>query len=347
MLRRVIKLDKLQQGDRVAILSPSLAAPALWPHVYELGLERLRNLFGLEPVDYPTTAKLDASNQEKATDLICAFSDPSIKAVIATLGGDSQVTYISRLPVEVFVQNPKPFFGCSDNSHLANFLFLNDIPSFYGAGLFTQFAMQGEMDAYTVKFIRHALFDKGEFELVASSTYNDVGLGWENPDNLGTRRQYEESEGWVWSEGVSSEGLLWGGCLESVDEMLRHNVPIPTLEQFGSIVMMLETSEEIPPPEYVHRVIRAFGERGVLAKIKGLLVGRPKAWSFDKPQTIEEQRAYKAKQREIIANTVRKYNSEIPIIQNMDFGHTDPQIPMPYGGKVRIDAKERSISAQF
>lgn len=170
------KLTKLKKGDKVAIVSPSFPASAVWPHVHELGLKRIVEIFELEHVVYPATAKLDATLEEKAKDLVAAFSDPEIKAVISTLGGDIQVTYIKNLPKDPFVNNPKPFFGYSDNSHFANFLFLNEIPSFYGAALFTQFAHQKEMRPYTVKYIKHALFDEGEFELLPSEFFNDLGL---------------------------------------------------------------------------------------------------------------------------------------------------------------------------
>jgi len=216
------KILKLKPGNRVAIVSPSFAASAVWPHVHELGLKRIREVFELEPVTFPATARLDATMEEKANDLIEAFSDSEIKAVISTLGGDIQVTYIKNLPIEPFLNNPKPFFGFSDNSHFANFLFLNNIPSFYGAALFTQFAHQKEMNPYTVEYIKHALFDEGEFELLPSESFNDLGLDWGDESQLDKEREYETNEGWSWDGNNNGEGLLWGGCFESVDEMLRH-----------------------------------------------------------------------------------------------------------------------------
>lgn len=341
------KLPKLNKGDKVAIVSPSFAASGMWPHVHKLGLKRVREVFGLEPVEYPATAKIDATLEEKTADLIEAFSDPETKAVISTLGGDIQVTYIKNLPSEPFVNNPKPFFGYSDNSHFCNFLFLNDIPSFYGAALFTQFAHQKEMNPYTVKYIKHALFDEGEFELLPSESFNDLGLDWNDESQLDKEREYEPNEGWNWDGDKSAEGLLWGGCVESVDEMLRHNVEIPTLEQFKDIVLMMETSEEIPTADYVRRVFRALGERGILERIKGVCVGRAKAREIGKLFSSEERSIYRTEQQETIIKTVRAYNKEIPIVQNMDFGHTDPQIPMPYGNMIRIDAKERRVFATF
>ena len=97
----------------------------------------------------------------------------------------------------------------------------------------------------------------------------------------------------------------------------------------------------------MRRVIRALGERGILANIQGILVGRPKAWEFDKPFTKEDRDIYAKGQQEIIRETVRSYNKNIPIVQNMNFGHTDPQIPMPYGGRVTVDSNKQKISVWF
>ncbi|KKS22599.1 MAG: Peptidase U61 LD-carboxypeptidase A, partial [Microgenomates group bacterium GW2011_GWC1_41_8] len=158
----MIKLNKLKKGDKVAILSPSFAAPGRWPHVYELGLKRLREVYELEPVEFPTTKKVGASAEERAKDLIDAFGNIEVKAVISSLGGDDQITYIKNLPKEPFVNSPKPFFGYSDNTHFESFLWLNGIPSFYGGSLFVQFAEQGKMNEFTVKYLKYALFDEGE-----------------------------------------------------------------------------------------------------------------------------------------------------------------------------------------
>lgn len=331
----------------MAVLSPSFAAPAIFPKVFELGLQRIRDEFGLDPVEYPTTRKLNASVKERTRDIIAAFSDPEIKAVIASIGGDDQVTYIYKMSPEVFIANPKLFLGYSDNSHLCNFLFQHGIPSYYGACVMTQFAMQGEMDTYTVENIRRALFDSNEYEISASEEYNEIGLNWKDETLLAAKRTYEKNVGWIWDAPTDCKGVSWGGCLESIDDMLRNNVPIPSLEEFKNVVLLLETSEEIPSHGYVRRVIRALGERGVLANIQGILVGRPKAWEFDKPFTKEDRIVYVEGQQEIIVETVRGYNRNIPIVQNMNFGHTDPQIPMPYGGIVKIKANQQKIYVTY
>lgn len=341
------ELAKLQPGDKVAILSPSFAAPGKFPAVYELGLQRLRDIFQLEPVEFRATRKLGASTEERAKDLIAAFEDRDIKAVIATIGGDDQVTYIKDLPSEPFVNNPKPFFGYSDSSHFMNFLWLSGIPSYYGGSIMTQYAMQGSMDDYTIRYLKHALFKSGEIELKPSDAFNDIGLDWGDEANLSNRREYEKNDGWHWDGSKDVTGITWGGCLESIDKIFRHDIQIPSLENFENIILFTETSEEIPTAEYVARTYRELGDRGILERVRAVLVGRPKAWEFDKPQSLEQRRTYREEQRKTIIDVVREYNTDIPIVQNIDFGHTDPQIPMPYGRNVRIDTGAKNIFAEF
>lgn len=341
------QLVKLKKGDKVAILSPSFAAPGKWPHVYALGLKRLREIFELEPVEFPATKKIGASKEERTKDLIAAFEDKEIKAVISSLGGDDQITYIKNLPPEPFAGNPKPFFGYSDNTHFMNFLWLNEVPSFYGGALFTQFAEQGKINEFTLKYLILALFEQGEVELEASKVYNDIGSDWNNPNNLTQEKEYEPNEEWIWDGSENGAGISWGGCVESIDEILRHGIAMPSLDQFENIVLMTETSEEIPTASYVYRVYRALGERGILQKVKAILVGRPKAWEFDKQNSKEQKEEYRKQQREAIIETVRKYNQNVPIVQNLDFGHSNPQIPMPYGMPVRVDTEQKRIFVTF
>lgn len=346
---KFLKYPKLAKGDKVAILSPSFAAPGQWPHVYDLGISRMKSIFGLDPVSLPTTAKVGASAEERSEDLIAAFSDPTIKAVFASLGGDDQVMYVKNLPKDVFRQNPKPYFGYSDNTHFMNHLWQLGVPSYYGGAIMTQFAMQTKMDDFTVEYLRHALFEEGRIELKSSSYYNDVGLDWSDPENLNKQRIHEDNDGWYWNipEQALVQGVSWGGCLESIDELLRHDIKLPSLAEFSDAVLFFETSEEIPSHEMVHRILRALGERGILGSVKALLVGRPKAWEFDKPYSDVEKAKYKSDQREAVSATFRRYNVTAPLIQNLDFGHTDPQICLPFGRQITIDGESRKIFATF
>lgn len=50
-----VPAPKLRKGDRVAILSPSFAAPGLAPAVHEQAMTRFADATGLVPVEYHTT----------------------------------------------------------------------------------------------------------------------------------------------------------------------------------------------------------------------------------------------------------------------------------------------------
>ena len=54
------------------------------------GLGRLRDEFGLLPVEYPTTRAAQASPAERAKDLHSAFGDPEIKAVLTNMAGKTR-----------------------------------------------------------------------------------------------------------------------------------------------------------------------------------------------------------------------------------------------------------------
>ena len=122
---------KLSPGDRVAVVSPAHAAPALFPAVHEQGLRRLREVFGVEPVEYPSTRQQLAA-EARAADLMAAYADPDIRAVLATIGGDDQITVLRHLDPKPFRDDPKPFFGFSDNTNLLNWLWTHGVAGYHG-----------------------------------------------------------------------------------------------------------------------------------------------------------------------------------------------------------------------
>ena len=79
-----------------------------------------------------TTRTLDADPRARARDLMDAFADPTIRAVMATIGGEDQITVLPYLEPAVMLADPKPFFGYSDNTNLLNWLWLHGLASYHG-----------------------------------------------------------------------------------------------------------------------------------------------------------------------------------------------------------------------
>ena len=61
--------DKPRPGDRIAVLSLGEALPAVYPHPFDLGLQRLEERWEVRTVEFPTTRKLSASPRERADDV--------------------------------------------------------------------------------------------------------------------------------------------------------------------------------------------------------------------------------------------------------------------------------------
>lgn len=340
---------KPSPGDRIAVISPGAGLPGLFPRPHELGLERLRTEFGLEPVEYPATRKMGATPQERADDIHAAFADPHVRAVIASIGGDDQITVLPFLDRELIRANPKPFFGMSDNTCLLAYLRTTGIVGFHGATVMTALGRPVAMDPLTAESLRAALFTSGEYELRPAERWNDVDRDWADPATFDTEPETRPGTGWTWQNADRVvEGRSWGGCLEIVAWLLMADREIShDLTVYDGGVLFLETSEELPSGEEVFRILRNMGERGLLQRFSALLMARAKTWSFEHPNSPEEGARYAAEQREAVQRALRAYAPGMMAVFDVDFGHTDPQIVIPYGGSVRVDGLDRRITVTY
>ena len=122
------------------------------------------------------------------------------------------------------------------------------IPSYYGGAILTQFGMQGSMDDLTVKYLNHALFEGGEYELEVSTEYNDEGLDWSDKANLTKVRKQEPNDGLFWDKPADVEGVLWGGCVESLIVQSTVGKYLPSNDNLDGTILFIETAEDIPDP---------------------------------------------------------------------------------------------------
>ncbi|MEU2557885.1 S66 peptidase family protein [Streptomyces longispororuber] len=339
-------------GDRVAVVSPSAGLPELFPLPYDLGLARLRQRYHLEPVEYPTTRTMGASPRERAEDLHAAFADPTVKAVIATIGGDDQITVLPYLDRELIRAHPKPFFGFSDNTVLHAFLWQTGIVSFHGASVMCELGRPGAMARQTADSLRAALFVPGPYAVVPADRFRVVDVPWDDPASFTGEPETEPGSGWTWHlpDGAQQvvEGRSWGGSLEVLSWLLmadREIAPDPAV--YDGHVLFLETCEELPSATEVFRVLRSMGERGLLARFGALLMGRPKTWSFDRPNTPQERERYALDQREAVLRALAAYAPRTLAVFDVDLGHTDPQYVIPYGGVIRVDGQERRVTVTY
>ncbi|GGW85211.1 S66 family peptidase [Streptomyces lomondensis] len=340
---------KPSPGDRIAVISPSGGLPELLPLPYELGLERLRKEYELEPVEYPATRRMGSTPQERADDIHAAFADPDIKAVIASIGGDDQITVLPCLDRELIRANPKPFFGMSDNTNLLAFLRNSGIVGFHGGSVMGELGRPGAMHPQTADSLRAALFTSGPYELRPADRWRDIDRDWADPATFDAEPETRPGTGWTWVNADRVvEGRTWGGCLEIVGWLLMADREIAQdHSEYDAGVLLLETSEDMPSATEVYYTLRNMGERGLLRRFPALLMGRPKTWFFERPNSPEEAARYAADQREAVLRAMRTYAPDTTIVFDVDFGHTDPQLVIPYGGTVRVDGPARRITVTY
>ncbi|MDT5037047.1 MAG: hypothetical protein QOE03_2232, partial [Micromonosporaceae bacterium] len=338
---------KLTAGDRVAVVSPSFAAPALFPAVHELGLRRLRDEFGLRPVEYPTTRR-PASAPDRAADLMAAFADPDIRAVLATIGGDDQLTVLPFLDPVLVAANPKPFVGYSDNTNLLNWLWNLGIVGYHGGSTMVHLGRGGGLHPVSAGSLRTALLTGGDVQLQPVEAFSEDELDWREPSSLDRAAPTQPGPGWSWHRPDRVvTAPTWGGNLEILHGNLAANRWMRPVEDYAGCVLLLETSEEMPTAEEVFRMLRNAGERGLLAQFPAIIVGTAKASSLHHPTTPDERNTYRAAQRDAILRALSRYNPAAMAVFDVDIGHTDPQWIIPYGGSVTVDGPGRRITAHY
>lgn len=78
-----------------------------------------------------------------------------------------------------------------------------------------------------------------------------------------------------------------------------------------------------------------------------MLAGRAKAWTLERRTTPDEGAAYRREQREAVLRAFAEYAADALLVFDVDLGHTDPQLVLPYGGRVRVEGPARRIVVTY
>lgn len=123
----------LQAGDTIALISPSYYTAM---ENVEATADLLRS-WGFVPVIGPNVGKVvdgkyAGTVAERVSDLLWAFGDPSIKAVICNRGGYGTIQLIDQIPLSALAASPKWLVGFSDISTLHGLLSRAGVMSMHG-----------------------------------------------------------------------------------------------------------------------------------------------------------------------------------------------------------------------
>lgn len=338
----MIKPSRLTAGDAVALvsLSSGIAGEELFSHKVMIGKSRLEKEFGLNVVIMPNAMKgvayLEQNPQARASDLMDAFADKKIKSIISMIGGDDTIRLLPYIDFDVIRENPKIFMGYSDTT-INHFMMLQaGITSFYGPCVFAEFAENGAMHEYTKHYIKQTLFEKHDkLSIIPSPQWTSEFLDWANPDNNKIARKMKtDDKGYELLQGSGTvQGALMGGCVDVLPMMIGTKL-WPSKEHWKNCILFLETSEEYPSPNSVKYLLRGLAAQGIIENISGIIFGKPKDEKF-----YDE---YKNALLQVVGKEAGR--DDMPILYNMNFGHTAPIFILPYGVLAEINSANKSFT---
>ncbi len=316
-----IKPPILKPGDEIRIVAPAVSLSIISEDCKKLAEERLINL-GLKVTYGKNVYKkndFDSSSiKERVQDLHDAFNDKKVKGILTVVGGYNTNQILSYLDYELIRNNPKVLCGFSDITALQNAILKKSGLITYSGPHFSSFGMIKGFD-YTLNYFKKVLMSEEETEIIPSKEWSDDVWFLDQE-----KREFINNEGYKAINEGEAEGEIIGDNLCTLN-LLQGTEFMPSLK--GSI-LFIEDDDESNKGTF-DRDLQSLIHLPDFKFVKGMVLGR-----FQKGSKIDSKIL-----KEIIHS--KKELSSIPIISNVDFGHTSPKITFPIGGKVKIISKNK------
>lgn len=307
---------KLVQGDAISVIAPSMSLGIISNEYREIANKRFKEL-GFNVVFGKHVEEMDefqsSSIESRIEDLHTAFADKDVKAIVTVVGGFNCNQLFRYIDWNLIKNNPKIVCGYSDTTGIQNAIFAKTGVVTYSSPAYYSFGQEKYFD-YTLDYFKKCLMSDSPYEVYPSKQWSDDA--WDEDQN---NRQLITNEGYLIINEGEAEGTLIGGN-HSLLGLLQGTEYMPDLK---NSVLFLEDDYEVHPMAFdanLQSLIHLPGFSGV----KGIVIGRfQKATKMTNPLL---QKIIKTK----------KELEHLPVIANVDFGHTDPIISFPIGGNVKL-----------
>lgn len=317
-------------------------------HELDLGLKRLAEM-GMEVKFMPHAlngiAYVREHPEDRAADLIAAFEDPSVDMIFCAIGGEDTyriAPYLFENDALKKVLCQKIFLGFSDSTMNHLMLHKLGLSTFYGQSFLADTCdIAPEIFAYTRHYFEELLETGTVSEIRPSDVWYSARTDF-SVEAMGTLPEAHVNEGFELLQGAPRfTGPILGGCIDTIygcfdthrfadsPEVAERYGLFPSREDWAGRIMLLETSEEMMPPETYRDALLKIKTTGAFDVISGLLIGKP----------VNEQYAdeYKAILKEVLDN------QKLPVVCNINIGHATPRCIIPFGIEAQVDADEQVI----
>jgi len=310
---------KLQPGDTIRVVTPARSLALIDGATRDIADRRLQEM-GLRVTFGGHVEESDAfassSIHARIEDLHEAFADPQVAAILTVIGGYNSNQLLRDIDWELIRAHPKILCGFSDITALGNAIWAKTGMMTYSGPHYSTFGQKLHAE-YTVDYFARCLMSDAPFVVQPSAQWSDDAW-YRDQDN----RVLVPNSGYlVINEGVA-DGVIVGGNLCTLN-LLQGTEFMPNLTD--SILFVEDDLESLP--HTFDRDLQSLIHQPGFERVRGLAIGRFQKASRMTPDLL---RAIIATKREL---------QGLPIIADVDFGHTDPKITFPIGGTARLTAE--------
>ena len=309
--------ERLKKGDKIMIVAPARGLKLIGADCRQIAEERLAGL-GLKVEFAPNTTDENfdltgsASVEKRVADLMTAFADKSVKAVLTVIGGFNSNQMVKHLDYDVIRQNPKIFMGFSDITALHAAIYAQTgLVTYYGPH-YSSLGMKKGCE-YTLENMVKALFEGGKREILPSAEWSD-DLWFLDQD----KREFVKNDGWWQIQGGEAKGTIIGGNLCTFN--LHLGTPYrPKFEK--DTILFLEDDDNYKKGSFYREFARNFDSlmQSNIFEVKGLVFGK-----FQKSCNVT---------RKHLDKLIREYDNlkNIPVVYDYEFGHNKIMRTIPIG----------------
>jgi muramoyltetrapeptide carboxypeptidase LdcA involved in peptidoglycan recycling len=319
----------LAHGGHIRVVSPGLPTIAHVPERARRAEAALRSL-GLD-VSYGAHARsisydglTAGSAAERAADLLEAFEDASVDAILVSDSGLGSRAMLPYLDAGIIAAHAKPFIGYCDTCYLHQYMVSRaGVSSIYGCALMVQLAEGGGPFPETLGFFRHLLTTSEPLVCRPLGSRTAQAIDFYVPEEECKRRRRDIEGSWTWLRTGRSRGQLLGAELSILPDLIRcFELSLDSVVLFWDI----STHNRDKP---VRPLFEALCASAAVSRLAGMIVGlhpaiAPPAWAAQVKDLLEE----------LIPKPT------FPVVVNADLSHTDPSWIVPYGEEVLLDDTE-------
>lgn len=324
---KIVIPSKLQKGDMIRIIAPSRSFSILSQELINIANNRFAELglkltFGKHVKEKDDFAS--SSIESRVEDLHDAFTDKNVKAIITVIGGFNCNQLFRYIDWDIIKNNPKIFCGYSDITALNNAIFAKTGLVTYSGPHYSSFGQKLHLE-YTLEYFQKCLFTDLPFEVTPSQQWSDDEW-YMNQD----KRELINNPGYISIHEGVAEGTIIGANLCTLN-LLQGTEYMPS---FDNSILFIEDDYE-SAPHHFDRDLQSLIHLPDFIGVKAIVIGR-----FQKKSNMTDGLLKQ------IINTKNELKN-IPVVANVDFGHTDPKITFPVGGTARIKISKGKYSFEI